>query len=94
MTHFSSPSFCGLPLYGLAEIIKQIKGASSLFVNDTLQPAVHFKWQGGYSALTVSRWDLAKVINYVRNQKEHHARGSIKQQLEYGWDNDDQQAGD
>ena len=74
------------PTWATAEIIKQIKGASSLFVNETLHPPVHFKWQGGYSAFTISRWDLAKVIGYVRNQKEHHASGAVKEQLECGWD--------
>jgi REP element-mobilizing transposase RayT len=76
------------PTCAIAEIIKQIKGASSLFVNETLRPPVHFKWQGGYSAFTISRWDLDKVIGYVRNQKEHHASGTVKRVLEYGWDDD------
>lgn len=42
------------PTAALSDVVKQIKGASSLFVNDTLQPAQHFKWQGAYAAFTVS----------------------------------------
>ena len=43
------------PDISVSAIVKQIKGASSLFVNDRLQASVHFRWQGGYSASSVSR---------------------------------------
>ena len=56
----------------IAELVKQIKGVSSHFVNDELRPAEHFKWQGSYGAFTVSHWDVAKVADYIRHQKEHH----------------------
>ncbi len=66
----------------IAEVVKQIKGASSLFVNDTIRPNLYFKWQGNYSAFTISRWDVKKVANYIRNQVQHHAEGTIKLALE------------
>jgi REP element-mobilizing transposase RayT len=56
----------------IASLVKQVKGVSSHFVNDMLKPERHFKWQGSYGAFTVSRWDLDKIINYVKHQKEHH----------------------
>lgn len=56
----------------IANLVKQVKGVSSHFVNDTIQPGFHFKWQGFYGAFSVSRWDIEKIINYVRRQKKHH----------------------
>ncbi len=56
----------------VADLVKQVKGVSSHFVNETLKPGTQFKWQGSYGAFTVSRWDLDKVIGYVKRQKEHH----------------------
>jgi putative transposase len=53
----------------LADLVKQVKGVSSHFVNETLRPEAQFKWQGGYGAFTVSRWDLPKIIRYVKRQK-------------------------
>jgi putative transposase len=67
----------------LADVVKQIKGASSLFVNDTLHPEGHFKWQGNYAAFTVSRWDVANLIGYIQRQKEHHSGGTTKRALEF-----------
>jgi REP element-mobilizing transposase RayT len=57
----------------IADLLKQVKGVSSRFVNDQLSPETQFKWQGSYGAFTVSRWDLTKVTQYVKRQKEHHA---------------------
>lgn len=62
----------------VADLVKQIKGVSSHFVNETLQPDGHgFKWQGSYAALTVSRDDVSRVVAYVKRQKEHHAEDKL-----------------
>ncbi|MGC1378062.1 MAG: IS200/IS605 family transposase [Anaerolineales bacterium] len=56
----------------IANLVKQVKGVSSHFVNETLKPDFEFKWQGSYGAFTVSRWDVDKIVNYIKRQKEHH----------------------
>jgi len=61
----------------IAELTKQIKGASSHFVNEVLCPEMPFKWQGSYGAFTVSRWDVDKIVAYVKNQKQHHADATL-----------------
>jgi len=66
----------------IAGLAKQVKGVSSHFVNETLRPETQFKWQGGYGAFTVSRWDLPKIICYVKRQKEHHAEDDLWAELE------------
>jgi len=70
------------PTLTIAEAAKQIKGASSLFVNEHLAPAEKFKWQQEYAAFSVSRWDVNKIRKYIDRQKEHHAAGTIKPELE------------
>ena len=47
----------------IAELVKQVKGVSSYFVNQSLKPTTEFKWQGFYGAFTVSRWDVDKVFH-------------------------------
>ena len=66
----------------IADLVKQVKGVSSHFINETLQPASQFKWQGSYSAFTVSRWDVDKIKQYVKRQKEHHATGELMPEFE------------
>ena len=61
----------------IAELVKQVKGVSSHFVNEVLGPETKFKWQGHYGAFTVSRWDVDKIVNYVKGQKEHHRLGDF-----------------
>ncbi len=61
----------------IADLVKQVKGVSSHFVNDALKPETQFKWQGSYGAFSVSRWDLDKIIGYVKRQKEHHRAGEL-----------------
>ena len=61
----------------MADLIKQIKGASSRFVNEVVRPEAVFKWQGSYGAFSVSRWDLERITRYVQGQKEHHQAGEL-----------------
>ena len=66
----------------ISEIVKEVKGASSFFINDAMKPEHHFKWQGSYSAFSVSSWNVALVANYIAHQKEHHAQNTTKPKLE------------
>ena len=61
----------------IAHLVKQVKGVSSRFVNDQLSPPAKFKWQGFYGAFTVSRWDVDKIVAYVKGQKAHHGANEL-----------------
>ena len=61
-------------LLGPAQVMKQIKGASSRFA---AAKGVAFKWQAGYGVFSLSRPHLKSVIPYVQNQKRHHATGGL-----------------
>jgi putative transposase len=60
------------PSVTLADYIKDIKVASSIWMKESgLFP--DFKgWQEGYGAFTYSVREKDKIIEYVKNQKEHH----------------------
>jgi REP element-mobilizing transposase RayT len=66
----------------IANLVREMKGVSSHFVNDELDSAGQFKWQGSYGALTVSRWDVDQIVAYVKGQKEHHGANDLRQDLE------------
>ena len=65
----------------VADVAKHVKGASAFVMNKAAQ-AQHFKWQGSYSAFSVSRWDLREVGDYICNQKQNHTNGTTKPALE------------
>jgi len=66
----------------VAQLVKQVKGVSSHFVNQTLCPATRFKWQGGYGAFSVSCWDVDMIMTYIKRQKEHHRLACVRPELE------------
>jgi hypothetical protein len=47
-----------------------------------LNRKLDFKWQGSYAALSVSRWDVRKIANYIARQHEHHVQGTALDALE------------
>ena len=57
----------------LPTLIKQLKGASSHFVNHEICPGYPFAWQSDYYAASVSADDAPRVIEYIRQQKDHHS---------------------
>lgn len=62
----------------IADLVGQIKGASSHLVTHELLPKDEFfKWQGAYGAFSVSRTHLERVCDYIDHQREHHAAGTI-----------------
>lgn len=61
----------------IATLLMQVKGVSARFANEVLKPQPHFKWQGSYGAFTVCRWDLEKIISYVKRQKLRHRRNDL-----------------
>jgi putative transposase len=65
------------PTRCVAEIVKQLKGASSRAVHLSASAGLDFRWQEGCGALTVGGASLARVIEYVRQQPQHHASGTI-----------------
>ncbi len=62
----------------IAVLMRQVKGVSSYFINHVLRPGGNFKWQRHYGVFAVSPWNLAKIIHYVKNQKEHHLGNSLE----------------
>ena len=61
----------------VAEVVKQLKGASSRAVHLSAHVGSNCRWQEGCGALTIGGASLARVIEYVRRQQEHHANGTI-----------------
>jgi putative transposase len=56
----------------LADLVRQLKGASSYELNHTGASHRSFAWQTGYWAESLSPTDLDPVAAYVRNQRVHH----------------------
>jgi putative transposase len=71
-----------VPTILVSELIGQLKGASSHETNRQFPGAKVLEWQAGYGVVSFGTRALEWVCGYVRNQKEHHARGSVFDRLE------------
>ncbi len=70
------------PNKSIAQIMKQIKGSSSHFINRNNLINEKFAWQIGYAAFTVSESGIDRVSQYISNQKSHHQKKSFQQEYE------------
>lgn len=66
----------------IAEVIKQIKGSSSHFINENHWCSHKFIWQAGYAAYAVSQSVVQKVFEYIKNQKQHHQKRTFQQEYD------------
>lgn len=64
------------PAMSLAEAINLIKGESSHWINENKIIPGKFSWQKRYSAFSVSNSIKSKVLNYIKNQENHHKKMS------------------
>jgi REP element-mobilizing transposase RayT len=60
------------PSVSLSDYVKNIKVASSIWMKESGKFPSFSSWQGGYGAFTYSIREKDKIIEYVKNQKEHH----------------------
>ena len=66
-----------------SELVGELKGAASHYVNhQTGSREAVPQWQSGYGVVSFGRGDLDWVKAYVRNQRQHHARGTAVDRLE------------
>jgi REP element-mobilizing transposase RayT len=64
----------------LADILREIKKASSVWVRDEIG-ATDFAWQEGYAAFTVSPTARTAIAKYIDNQEAHHRGRSYREEL-------------
>ena len=70
------------PQKSISEVLKQIKGSSSHYINQNDLTSKKFAWQTGYAAYSVSESVVEKVFQYIKTQKEHHQKKSFLQEYE------------
>ena len=62
------------PTICLSDFVKDIKVASSLWMKANGNFPKFRGWQEGYGAFTYSIREKNMLINYIKNQKEHHKK--------------------
>jgi REP element-mobilizing transposase RayT len=68
------------PVQGLSDLMKQVKGDSSKWINKNGLVYGNFSWQAGYGAFSYSKTQVPQVIKYIQNQKEHHKKSTFQEE--------------
>jgi REP element-mobilizing transposase RayT len=68
------------PSVSIPDLVKDIKVASTLWVNDKQLVKGRFSWQEGYGAFSYSRSPLDLVCKYIANQESHHQKKTFREE--------------
>jgi putative transposase len=69
------------PTMCLSDYVKDIKVASSLWMKANGNFPKFKAWQEGYGAFTYSIRERDMIINYIKNQKEHHQKETFYEEF-------------
>lgn len=73
--------FVGLhPTQSIADLVSDIKTASSKFIKKQSWMPFAFSWQDGYGAFSYSRSHIDAVVKYILNQEEHHKKRTFREE--------------
>ena len=68
------------PSVAIADFMRELKVSTSLWMkNNGLFPAFN-GWSEGYGAFTCSYIDMGTLIDYIKNQQDHHKKRSFEEE--------------
>ena len=68
------------PTQLLPDLMQDIKGSSSKWINENRFVHGKFNWQTGYGAFSFSHSQIDKVVKYIVNQESHHKIKTFKEE--------------
>lgn len=68
------------PGIALADYMRDIKTASSLWLKQHEKFPNFEGWSDGYAALTYSWRDKDMIVNYIKNQQDHHKKEKFEEE--------------
>ena len=68
------------PIQSLSDLLQDVKGNSSKWINERKFVRDKFEWQEGYGAFSYGKSQIKSVINYIENQEEHHKKKTFREE--------------
>jgi hypothetical protein len=83
----------------VADLIRELKRSSSIWVKEQQPCLGEFHWQAGYGAFSISPSHVEGLKAYIAGQEEHHRRESFQDEFrrlckKYGIEIDERYAWD
>lgn len=64
----------------IPDLLQDIKGSSSGWINSRNLVQGKFSWQEGYGAFSYSHSQIDNVVKYIMNQEEHHKKRTFREE--------------
>lgn len=65
----------------VADMVRDLKSATSRFINDSHIIPYRFEWQAGYGCFSYSQSHIENVRAYIRNQHQHHKSTTLEAEM-------------
>ena len=65
----------------ISTLIREIKKESSKWVKTEASDLTAFQWQSGYGAFSISPSHIDALIEYIKNQDEHHHKETFQEEF-------------
>jgi REP element-mobilizing transposase RayT len=73
---------CRLSKIGsVSELVRELKRDSSKWVKQQKRDLSAFYWQKGYGAFSISPSHVDALVEYIKNQSEHHKRETFQDEF-------------
>ena len=66
------------PVNSPSQIAQWLKGDTSKWIHVEFSNMQNFAWQDGYGVFSVSKSNVEKVVDYIKNQRQHHLKQSFE----------------
>ncbi len=66
------------PFQAISDLVREIKSSSTNWINENRLTTAKFGWQEGYGAFSYATQQVERVIQYIRNQPEHHRKVTFR----------------
>ena len=62
----------------ISDLVRDIKSGSSKFIKEKQWVKSRFEWQEGFGGFSYAHSQLTSVINYIKNQEQHHRKKTFR----------------
>ena len=64
----------------IPDLMQDVKGSSSKWLNEKRFVKGKFSWQEGYGAFSYSHSQIDQVVKYINNQEKHHKKLTFREE--------------
>ncbi len=68
------------PLQSVSDLLQDIKGDSSKWINQNKLVKGKFSWQEGYGAFSYGKSQISDIATYIQNQEKHHKKRTFREE--------------